>query len=172
TRHGRDIEGLRVVAVYEVARPAQVHEGGDLLRRHADDVTRPVAPSVEEHGSRPPRSADSSVRRSRISRWPDIRYGDSTLCATAVWGRFAAGTGIAFGTIAVAGGTVAGSLTGPPWRAGSSTPRCCGAARPRSRCSPSPRPLSARRGVIVMSSLSRLRGGLYAVASPRRQAAF
>jgi hypothetical protein len=43
TRHGRDIEGLRVVAVYEVARPAQVHEVGDLLWRHADDGTRPVA---------------------------------------------------------------------------------------------------------------------------------
>jgi hypothetical protein len=42
TGHGRDIEGLRVVAVYEVARPAHVHEIDDLLRRHADDVTRPV----------------------------------------------------------------------------------------------------------------------------------
>ena len=40
TRHGRDIERLRVVAVHEVARPAQVHEVGDLLRRHADDGTR------------------------------------------------------------------------------------------------------------------------------------
>ena len=40
TRHGRDIEGQRVVAVDEVARPAQVHEVGDLLRRHADDGTR------------------------------------------------------------------------------------------------------------------------------------
>jgi hypothetical protein len=41
TRHGRDIEGLRVLAVDEVTRPAQVREVSDLLRRHADDGTRP-----------------------------------------------------------------------------------------------------------------------------------
>jgi hypothetical protein len=40
TRYRRDIEGLRVVAVHEVARPAQMHKVGDLLRRHTDDVTR------------------------------------------------------------------------------------------------------------------------------------
>jgi len=42
TGHGRDIERLRVVAIDEVARPAQVHEVGDLLGRHADDGNRPV----------------------------------------------------------------------------------------------------------------------------------
>jgi len=42
TSHGRDIERLRVVAIDEVARPAQVHEVGDLLGRHAGDGNRPV----------------------------------------------------------------------------------------------------------------------------------
>ena len=38
-RHGRDVEGLGVVAVHEVAGPAQVREVGELLRRHAHEDT-------------------------------------------------------------------------------------------------------------------------------------
>lgn len=45
--HRRDVERLRVVAVDEVACPAQVHEVGDLLRRHTDDGRRPAASAVE-----------------------------------------------------------------------------------------------------------------------------
>ena len=63
TRHGRDIEGLRVVAVDEVARPAQVLEVGDLLRRHADDGTPPADHSVKHRGRGRPDgpSARSSI---------------------------------------------------------------------------------------------------------------
>src|SRR5664279_4650467 len=58
TRHGRYIEGLRVVAVYDVARPTQVYEVGHLLRRHSDDGMRPIAPS----GSRRPVEAAPKCR--------------------------------------------------------------------------------------------------------------
>jgi hypothetical protein len=36
---------LRVVAVHTIARLAQVHEVGQILRRHTDDGTRPGGPS-------------------------------------------------------------------------------------------------------------------------------
>jgi hypothetical protein len=32
--HGGDIEGVRVVPVYEVTCPAQMHEVGHFVRRH------------------------------------------------------------------------------------------------------------------------------------------
>ena len=51
SRHRRDVEGLRVAAVHEVARPAQVNEVGNLLRRHACHGTRPTAARGHDDGS-------------------------------------------------------------------------------------------------------------------------
>jgi hypothetical protein len=67
TRHCRDIEGLRVVTVYPVTRPAQLHEVG-YLRRHSDDGTRPVAPRSKNTGQGvPKRFLETFSRGFRLS---------------------------------------------------------------------------------------------------------
>ena len=86
TRHRRDVERLRVLAVHEVARPAQVREVGDLLRRHTDDGTQPARP-----GSPPPYFRDhpgsprADCRHARLAvGW--VTTGEPCRSPTA-WGR-------------------------------------------------------------------------------------
>ena len=40
--HGRNVEGVRILTVDDVAGPPQVREVGDLLRRHTNDGTPPL----------------------------------------------------------------------------------------------------------------------------------